>query len=262
MHSSFHYLFFWLDIAGGKVPHHKEFLRDNLTSRDASVPNLTNPATTDLWRGGGGFQYLESLRKIIEVSLPIAPVPSRPHFSVAQEVLNGKSVTQTPCRDSFLPSLYKWVEVIHILNAFLPGPLYNCNPVKCQAGWSQSPIKELTLSSALKIYDRLQKSMAALEGCSCKILPKGLKMEQRWWTCNYRIEILSSPKVAFHSYYCKWERAFTFTIHVSILLNGFYLFLFWNETEFLALKMKQHMISGGVKSRLLFLLQSGDKRVP
>lgn len=41
--------------------------------------------------GGSGFQYLESLGKIVEVSLPIAPMPSRPHFSVAQEVLNGKS---------------------------------------------------------------------------------------------------------------------------------------------------------------------------
>lgn len=40
-------------------------------------------------------------------------------------------------------------------------------------------MKELTLSSALKIYNRLQKSMAALEGCSCKILPEGLEMEQR-----------------------------------------------------------------------------------
>jgi len=134
---------------------------------------------------------------------------SRPHFSVAQEVLDGKSATQTLCRDSFLPSLYKWAEVIHILNAFLLRPLYNCNPAKCQSGWSQSPIKELTLSSALRIYDRLQKSMAALEGCSCKILPKGLKMEQAWWMCNYKIEILSSPKVAFHSYYCQWESAFT-----------------------------------------------------
>lgn len=156
-------------------------------------------------------------------------MPSRPHFSVAQEFLNGKSVTQTPCRRSFPRTLHKWAEVIHTLSAFLPRPLYKCNPAKCQAGWSQSPVKELTLSSALKIYNRLQKSTAALEGCSCEIRPEGLEMEQRWWTCNYRIEMLSSPKEALRSYYCKWERTFTLLFIFPLEWLLFTFILKWNR---------------------------------
>lgn len=159
------------------------------------------------------------------MSLRLVPVSFSPHLSVAQEVLDGKSVTWALCRDSFFPAS------TNELQWFISPMLFLLDLYTTVIQWhvSLAGARALQESWPCRLhwkYTTDYSRTAALEGSSCKILPKGLKMEQRWWTCNCRIAILSSPKVAFQSYYCKWERAFTLLFMVLSLRVIFIYFYF------------------------------------
>lgn len=83
-------LFFWLAL-GAEGPPRQEFFLDN------PIPCQPHPHPAPR-------RLLQTQGKS-EIPLPVAPVPSRPHFSAAQEVGNGKSAARTPRRGSFLPAL-------------------------------------------------------------------------------------------------------------------------------------------------------------